>query len=258
MSSIGRVAGQAARAMTLLTFREVSKCYPDGASKITVLDRVSFEIDLGETVGVLAARWAGKTTLLEIAAGLLAPDEGVILWDGQDLTAMSTNERACCRRQKGIALVSGDARAAGSSMTALEYVARPLYTNGLTMPEAEAQARRALEGVQKPHLGHQVVAGLGLVERLRVELAQALAREPRLLLVDEPAMLPRPSEAAELYELLHSLPRQLGCALLIASEEVTALRGAQRMMNLDNGRLYSTDARRKVIPFPELRGSSAS
>ena len=69
-------------------------------------------------------------------------------------------------------------------------------------------------------------------------------------------MLARPSDARAFYALIHSLPEQLDLSLLIASEEVSALRGAGRVMSLDNGRLHSTDSRRKVISFPQRRGAA--
>jgi predicted ABC-type transport system involved in lysophospholipase L1 biosynthesis ATPase subunit len=239
--------------MTLFALREVGKRYPDGMRESLVLDRVSLEIDTGETVGVLAARRAGKTTLLRIAAGLDVPDEGEVCWEYCDLARMSTDERARLRRRRGIALASGDWHPL-ASVSVLEHVAMPLYSDGLRMNDAEVCARRALERVQAPRLGYQATDRLGLVDRLHVELARALVGEPRLLLMDEPAVLPRPEEARKFYELLHALPRQLDLALLIVSEEVAAVRGASRMMNLD-GKLYSTDSRRKVVNFPGRRGN---
>jgi ABC-type branched-subunit amino acid transport system ATPase component len=132
-------------------------------------------------------------------------------------------------------------------------VALPLYGSSLTMAQAEAAAWRALEWVQASRLGYRETGTLGLSDRLHVELARALVREPRLLLMDEPAVLPQPQEARAFHSLLHALPKELGFALLIASEEVSALRGLRRVMSLDNGTLHSTDSRRKVIDFPDRR-----
>ena len=241
--------------MSALEFRDVTKRFRDGMREIAVLDHISFELYAGETLGVHASRGAGKTTLLRVAAGLQRPDEGEVRWQGQNLAGMSADERARARRHGGIALARGDWRA-GDSKVVVEHVAMPLYSEGLGMQRAEACAWRALETVQATGLGHTVTGRLGLSERVRVELARAIVREPALLLIDEPAVLPRPQDAQALIALIHSLPKQLSLSLLIASEEVAALRGADRVMSLDSGRLHSTDSRRKVISFPERRGAA--
>jgi ABC-type methionine transport system ATPase subunit len=231
--------------MALLELRDVCKSYRDGPHPQQVLDRVSFEIDAGETIGVLAARLAGKTTLLNVAAGLELPDSGSVLWDGGDLTLMGEDKRASYRRWHGIALASCDWRP-GASRPVVTHVATPLYSDRMKIGEAERCALRALKRVDASHLGHCRTDRLVVSDRVRVELARALVREPRLLLVDEPAILPRPSEAREFFALLHELPKRLGLALVIASEEVAAVRGSHRVMNLAV-RLYSTDKRRKVV-----------
>ncbi len=241
--------------MTVLAFREVTKRFRDGLRKVAVLDGVSFELFAGETLGVLAARGAGKTTLLRIAAGLESPDEGEVCWRERDLARLSADERARTRRHGGIALARGDWRA-GDSKIVVEHVAMPLYAEGLGVERAEACAWRALETVQATGHGYTQTGGLGLADRVRVELARAIVREPALLLIDEPAVLARGSDAQAFYALVHSLPKRLDLSLLIASEEVAALRGAGRVMSLDNGRLHSTDSRRKVIRFPERRGAA--
>jgi ABC-type methionine transport system ATPase subunit len=238
--------------MTVLAFCDVTKRFRDGLRDLAVLDRISFELYEGETVGILASRGAGKTTLLRVAAALEAPDEGEVRWGDRDLARCSADERARVRRHGGIALACGDWRT-GASKGVVEHVAMPLYSEGVSMVRAEACARRALELVHAPELGYMPTGRLGLAERQRVELARAIVREPALLLVDEPAVLPQPKDAQAFYSLVHSLPRRLGLSLLIASEEISALRGAGRVMNLDGGRLYSTDSRRKVIDFPQRR-----
>ncbi len=170
--------------MTLLAFRDVSKRFPDGTRWAVVLDRVSFEVDAGETVGVFASRQAGKTTLLRIACGVESPDSGEVCWDGHNLVQMSANERACYLRSGGIALATGAWRGR-ESLSVLEYVSDSLYNEGLTMDEAATRARQALGDVQVGHLEDRCVGGLGLSERVRVGLAHAADEQSALLVSHE-------------------------------------------------------------------------
>jgi ABC-type sulfate/molybdate transport systems ATPase subunit len=89
-------------------------------------------------------------------------------------------------------------------------------------------------------------------EATRVALALALIRGPKLLLVDEPAIAPSPSEVDEIRELLRSLAGS-NLAVIVASEEVAALRGAPRVVSIGHGRLVSTDRPGTVVPFPGER-----
>lgn len=250
--------------MSLLAFRRVSKRFPEGTGEIAVLDRVSFEVEVGETVGLLSSRRAGKTTLLKLAAGLLTPTEDTVLWDEKiDLGALKPDERARYRRHGGIALMQDDWQddwRIASRTSAVTHVAIPHYSAGMKMDDAEAHALRTLELLEVGNLAHRSTRELALPERLVVELARAVVREPRLLLVDEPAVLPKPTQARSFYALLHSLPERIGCSLLVASEEVTPLRGCRPMMTLSGGQLISTATRRKVIDFPAgvSRGRTAS
>ena len=91
-----------------------------------------------------------------------------------------------------------------------------------------------------------------------IELACAIVHEPRLLLVDEPAVFRKPEDARAFYTLLRSLPQKIGCALLIASEEATPLRGCKPMMSLAYGQLSSTMSRRKVIDFTLPGGAQSA
>lgn len=241
--------------MSLLAFRQVSKRFPDGGDEIKVLNRVSFEIEVGETVGLLASRRGGKTTLLKIAAGLMPPDEGSVLWDNRELVRMSNDEAAHARRRGGIALVRCEWRTSRST-SVIQHVSTPLYSGPSNVQEAERRALRMLDLLGASPLAYRQTSELGLSERLIVELARAIIRRPRLVLVDEPAVFRNPEDARTFYELLRSLPKKVGCALLIASEEVSALRGCKPMMSLSGGQLSSTASRRKVIDFPAPPGAS--
>jgi predicted ABC-type transport system involved in lysophospholipase L1 biosynthesis ATPase subunit len=243
--------------MTLLELTDVSRCLRDGARELIVLDGVGFDVHAGELVGVYGERRSGKSTLLRVAAGLEAPDEGTVSFDGVDIVRLSIGGRARLRRRGGLALAIGDSGPLRSSQPVIEYVALPLTGDGLTLGESEGLARPVLERVGMSALSHLRVDQISFSDRLRVELARALAREPRLLLVDEPAVLPGPSERRELLSLLRVLS-EAGIAVVIASEDMNMLAGAGRFLTLSDGRLRSTDSRRRVIPFPGARASGAA
>jgi ABC-type lipoprotein export system ATPase subunit len=241
--------------MSLLAFRGVSKRFLDGGEQIAVLDRVSFEIEAGETVGLMASRRGGKTTLLKVAAGLMPPDDGSVLWGETELATMSRDEVAVARRENGIAYARGDWHPS-RSMTVMEFITVSLFGGSATGREAEQRAEKTLALLGAPHLARQHTTELGMSERPIVELARAIAHKPRLLLMDEPAVLNNPDQAREFYELLRSLPAKIGCAVLIASEEIAPLNGCKPMMRLSDGKLIVPTSRRKVIEFP-TRGETS-
>jgi predicted ABC-type transport system involved in lysophospholipase L1 biosynthesis ATPase subunit len=244
--------------MVLLALRDVSKRLADGVRGVLVLDGVSFEVGEGEVVGLLGLQRAGKTSLLRIVAGLDVPDSGVVCWEGHDLAEMSADERARFRRLDGIALARGD-WSVGEAIPVVEYIARSICGNGLRMGEADGLARRALEEAKVSDLGRRAVSQLGVRERLYVGLAHALAHRPRLLLVDEPAVLRGMNESEEFYALLHAVCRRRGSALLIASEDMAPLAGVTRLLHLANHKIHTeSDRQHNVVPIRGGNGTQAA
>ena len=237
--------------MSVLSFRDVSKRYAAGREHVTVLEHVSFDIEEGDFIGIQAERRSGKSTLLRIAAGWELPDEGGVIFAGHDLTRISNSARAKLRRRGGIGLAAGNWRPT-SNKSVVGHVAEVLLCDRMSMREAKEPAYHALERVGLAHCSHMRSNRLSQSEIIRLGLAQRLVHEPRLLLVDEPAVLLKPSEAVELYELLSSLGREPNLAVAIASEDLTPIRMARRMMSLDRGRLRWMDkAGGTVVDFPD-------
>jgi lipoprotein-releasing system ATP-binding protein len=249
--------------VTLLELKDVTRRLRDGVRPVAVLDGVSLEIEEGDVVGIFGERRTGKSTLLKVMAGIELPDAGFVSFDGQDIARLSVSARAqLLWRHRGIALVCCDWRPMRSDQPVLEHVATPLTAGGVTLEEAETIARPVLDRVGALPWAHLATDRLSLDERIRVELAQAMIREPRLLLVDEPAVLIGASASRELYELLRSLAKESRMALVIASEDMTPLLGVDRAMRISDSRVRSTDSRKRVVAFPERRsrgsGSRAS
>jgi len=220
----------------LLSLSEVTKRYPDGRHKTAVLDRVSLEIDAGDYLGIFDARSSGKSTLLRIIAGVELPDEGSVCWDGQDVTRMSSSKRSEVLGMNGIALMSSRARVQ-LNRSVVDYVAVGLIGDRISLRRARRLARRALEDVGVAGCADMQTDHLSLDQHLRVILAGALVHEPRLLLVDEPAVLPNPQQSEALFRLLRSLGEREDLAVVIASQGLAALHGARRQATLSNGGL---------------------
>jgi predicted ABC-type transport system involved in lysophospholipase L1 biosynthesis ATPase subunit len=243
--------------MTLLELTDVSRRLRDGARELIVLDGVNFDVHAGELVSVYGERYSGKSTFVKLAAGLEVAEAGTVCFDGEDLARLSIDGRARLRRRGGLAVAICDSGPLSSSQPVVEYVALPLTGDGLTLGESEGLARPVLERLGASALSHLRVDQLSLSDRLRVELARALAREPRLLLVDEPGVLPGPSERRELLRLLRACSES-GIAVVIASSDMDMLRGMGRFLTLTDGRLRSTDSRRRVIQFPGARAAGGA
>jgi ABC-type ATPase involved in cell division len=134
----------------------------------------------------------------------------------------------------------------------LDHVAFPVTANGHTsMKRAQVLARAALGRVGLLGCADQSLDRLSLGECFRVELARALVRSPRLLLVDEPPVLSSPSEGHDLQELLRSLGEEWGLAVLVASGDLSLVQMARRGMSLSRGELRSNEPRGTVLPFPD-------
>jgi ABC-type methionine transport system ATPase subunit len=227
----------------LLSLTQVTMHRPEGRNRVAVLDGVSLEVDQGDYLGVYDVRAASKSTLLRVIAGIESPDAGSVCWDGRTIAQMNTRERSELLGFNGIALVSSSA-GIQLNRTVVDYVALPLLAGNVPLRRARPIARRVLQRVDATDCADLETEELTLSELMRVRLAAALIREPRLLLIDEPAVLPNPQESERLYELLRSLGRREDLAVLIASQDLAALNGARRVASLSAGglRMMSRDA----------------
>jgi branched-chain amino acid transport system ATP-binding protein len=244
----------------LLEAQDVTKKF----AGITALDSVSLQIDAGELVALIGPNGAGKTTFFNCLLGVLRPDDGQVTFDGHDLTRLPVHERArlgIARTFQRIELFGG--------MTVREHllVAARARTRrgelfgdltGRSRPTTgeRAEAERVLELVGLADLADRQAESLSLGKGRLVELARALMCRPRLLFLDEPSSGLDHSETLEMGEVLLSVQREEGTAILLVEHDVPMVeRLATRTAVLDVGVLIASGPTAEVLASPAVRAA---
>jgi putative ABC transport system ATP-binding protein len=243
----------------VLSLRGVSLSFPRGRRHVVrVLADVSLDLHAGESVTVLARRAQGKTSLLRVAAAMERPDRGSVLFAGEDVWGMSDG-----RRSRLLSSEIGLIERAGPHLDVpvLTGVALPLLDRH-GRRGAYARAKSALAHVGASECARQRWGELADSERALVALAHGIAREPRLLLVDDLAATLGIEEHAEIGELLGALAVKRGIAVLVCAGDSGPTPNADRVGSLGGGELLVTPAvparETNVLAFPGERQRRAS
>ncbi len=222
--------------MSALELRGVVKHYPCGDGEVVrAVDGVSLTIGPGEFVALYGPSGSGKTTLLMMAAGLLAPDAGSVLFDGQDIADRTPQESARYRRREVGFVFQAFHLMPGAS--ALENAALKLLADGFTMEEACALARPWLERVGLAGRVVHTADQLSMGERQRVAIARALVNEPRLLLADEPTGNLDSKRGREILALLRDVSHERELPALLVTHDPQATAFVDRVHTLRDGQL---------------------
>jgi ABC-type multidrug transport system ATPase subunit len=216
--------------MSLLELRRVSKSRSRGSRRIEVLREVSLELEAGEFVAVWGLRHSGRSTLLQVAAGVDLPDTGAVHFDGTELRARGATELG---RGVGYCHV-GVSVPAGRAVT--DTVRAGLLARGVPAPTAYSSAHKALERVGIERSGELVMGDLDRAEAMRVAIACALVVGPRVLVIDEPTKGVDLLERDKILLLVRSLANE-GIAVLISDGDGSALSDADRSLTLADGEL---------------------
>jgi branched-chain amino acid transport system ATP-binding protein len=245
--------------MPLLQVRDVAVRF----GGIVALDGVSFDVAEGSIVGLIGPNGAGKTTLFNCVSRLYPCDRGDIVFDGRSLLAASRHRIAALgigRTFQNVALFG--------SMSVLENVmlgahcrsASGFFANALRLPrvrveEAEIAGKAAslLRLLDLAAVAAVPVMQLPFGTRKRVELARALAAEPKLLLLDEPASGLNHEEVGELGRLIRSLRERLRLTVLLVEHHMSLVMSiSERVVALNFGRVIAQGAPAEVRHHPEL------
>ena len=213
---------------------------------LVAVNQVSLEVNEGAVFSVIGPNGAGKTTLFHLLTGIYTPDEGRILFLGQDITG-STPDKAA---KLGIGRTFQNIRLSGA-MTVLEniLVGRHIHTRVpylhalLRTPLARKEERKALEEalslleyVGLLHRKDELARNLPYGEQRKLEIARALALKPKLLLLDEPAAGMNPKETEALQEFILKIRSEMGLTILLIEHDMRlVMRISDRIAVLDYG-----------------------
>jgi macrolide transport system ATP-binding/permease protein len=240
--------------MALLEITGLSKRFPDGLRELVVLADVGLEVYAGDFIGLWGMPRSGKSTLLRIIAGLEPPDAGSVRLAGVELTTLAQDARVRLVREN-VALAAFGWQAHRNRLVS-EHVALAASANPyVTGKVARAMARRALRRLDVLSCAERRLDQLSLNEQIRAELARAIVRGPRLLLIDDPPSLPSPGEDSRLREAITALSEEKDCAVILAASDLGVIGRAQRMMAVGSGELRVMDEAGVVVPFPDRTGT---
>ncbi len=215
---------------------------------LTALDDVSFAVERGRVTGLIGPNGAGKSTLVNAITGLYPLTSGLVSIGAQRIDALAPHATASAgvsRTFQNIRLFTG--------LSAAENVAVAALARGASVSEAFAAAHQELAFVGLEGSGQRNADSLAYGARRRLEIARALATEPRFLMLDEPAAGMNPEETDDLANRLKSLPRQRGLGLLLIDHDLKFVMSlCDRVVVLNRGRLIADDTSAGVQKNPAV------
>jgi ABC-type branched-subunit amino acid transport system ATPase component len=232
---------------------------------VTAVDHVDLEHDAGGVLGLIGPNGAGKTTLFNMLSGALAPSAGTIELDGHDVTGLRPDlmNRAGVARTFQNLQVFGSLSVLDNVMVARERHVRGgvwralfgLAAVGRTEAEQREYAVRLLQRVGLEGLADEEAANLPYGLQRRVEVARALASEPRLLLLDEPLAGLSRAESADLGQLFRDVAAEGVTVLLVEHDVSTVMTVSDRVVVLDHGTLLADGPAAQVQADPRVRAA---
>jgi phospholipid/cholesterol/gamma-HCH transport system ATP-binding protein len=215
-----------------IEFVDVHKTFDDGRK---VLDGVSFGVEKGQTFAILGPSGVGKTVTLTHAVGLLKPDSGRVIINGQDITGMDETQLAEVRKKMQLVFQSG---ALFDSLTIWENVAFPLMDIGLDENEIEKRVAEKLDLVEIADLADLMPSELSTGMKRAVAIARGLAAEPLAMLYDEPTTMVDPLMSQTINKLIRKMQKQLGMTQMVVTHDIAncAEKVADRIALLHEGK----------------------
>ncbi len=231
--------------MPLVRLEQVGKTYRTGEVSVRALHDVSFEIAEGEVCVIVGASGAGKTTLLNLLGGMDTITEGHIYFDGKDLAAASDRERTRYRRQKiGFVFQFYNLIPNLSALENVELAA--------SLGEHPLSPEQVLKDVGLGDRMDHFPARLSGGEQQRVAIARALAKNPRLLLCDEPTGALDYQTGKAILQLLQDTSRKTGMTVVIITHNQALCGMADRVVHVQSGTVTAIEQNPAPMPVQQI------
>ena len=228
-----------------VSFENVSKIYTMGEVKINALHDASFTIDRGEICVIVGPSGAGKTTLLNILGGMDRLSSGSVFIDGKDISKYSPRQITEYRRHD-VGFVFQFYNLI-QNLTALENVELAVQICRNPLDPAQMIDRVGLSERAK-NFPSQLSGG----EQQRVAIARALAKNPKLLLCDEPTGALDSVTGKQILKLLQDTSRETGMTVVIITHNSALTAMADRVIKVKNGTVISEEKNEKITPVEEI------
>jgi len=220
----------------LVEVRSLTMIYKMGRVAVRALDNVSFTVHPGEFVVIVGQSGSGKSTLLHILGGLLKPTSGSVIFDGQDLAAISDHQRTAIRRKNiGIVFQRFNLFPTLSAEGNLRLAEQIRGVNG----HDSAHRRELLRLLNLEHRLHHLPLELSGGEQQRVAVARALVNRPKLLLADEPTGNLDSENARIVLDMLRQLNAELHQTVIMITHNPEAAAFGTRIISMRDGRIIA-------------------
>ena len=229
----------------LVEFQNVKKTYHMGEVEIHAVDGVDFEIKEGEFVVIVGPSGAGKTTVLNILGGMDKATSGHVIVDGVDISSFNSRQLTSYRRDD-IGFVFQFYNLV-QNLTALENVSLATQICKNPMDSAEALDKVGLSN-RLNNFPSQLSGG----EQQRVAIARALAKNPKLLLCDEPTGALDYNTGKAILKLLSNTARQTGMTVIIITHNLAIAPMADRIIHVKNGTVDSVEINENPVPIEQI------
>ncbi len=230
---------------------------------LRAVDNFDLKIEKGELYGLIGPNGAGKTTVFNLLTGEYQPTEGIIKLDGQDITGKSTieiNRAGIARTFQNIRLFKQQTVLDNVKIGLHNQYQYPTIAGILRLPSyfkaEKAMNEKAMELLKVFNLDQEadtISANLPYGKQRKLEIARAMATNPKLLLLDEPAAGMNPNETAELMENISYIRKQFGMTILLIEHDMKLVSGiCEKLTVLNFGRTLVQGETKEVLSNPEV------